>query len=205
MPRARALALLLALALVSAACGRKPKDEVGEEVSKNPVAAISQVSDAMQKAQKAAEEVGRHKPVPPVAFAALLPFLPPVPDGWRADEPHGDSSTGMGFAISTARRDYRGPGTMRVTITDSGYQPMVLAGVTMAAQFARETTEGYERGVTLDGNPGVEHWRKDGAHAELTLIAGQRYIVAIEASHVPEGFPRKVWESMDRSGLSNLK
>lgn len=202
----RSTVLALALLFAFAGCARKKEDQ-GTELSKNPAVALTQVNEAMKKASEAAKEAAEQKPVPVVKFDALLPFLPAPPSGWTADEAKGESSQGMGFAVSVARRSYRGPGEerMEVSITDSGFQPMILAGVTMASQLAHESSEGYERGVTLDGVPGVEHWRKDGSHAQLTLVAGKRFLVSIEASHVAEGFPKGIWQGMNRSGLVALK
>jgi hypothetical protein len=186
---------LVSIALVLSACTRGADEKREKRLAKDPALAIS----------RAAADALAHKPVPPVGFDALMPFLPAVPAGWTADSAYGESSRGMGFDLSTVRRKYRGPGTLEATITDTGYQPAVLMSVTMSAQLARETAEGYERGVTLAGSPGLERWRKEGSRAELTMVVGKRYLVTLRASAMPDGFARIVWKSMDQVGLANLK
>lgn len=202
-----ALSVLLPLALLFAAgCSRKEKAGEGKELSKNPITAINQITEAAKKASDAAKEASELKPVDPVSFNALLPLLPAAPAGWTAEEPRGETSSGMGFKISEVDRRYtKGDQHLHVKILDGAYNAYIYAGVTMAAQFARESTEGYEKGVTLDGNPGVEKWSKASKHGELSVVVGKRFLVTIDASPVEPDFVRTVWNSIDRSKLAALK
>lgn len=207
--RALRPALLIALPialLLAAGCSRKEKAGEGKELSKNPVTALSQLTEAAKKASEAAKEASEMKPVDPVSFSALIPLLPAAPAGWTAEEPRGETSSGMGFKVSEAERRYtKGDQRLHVKILDGAYNALIYAGVTMAAQFARESTEGYEKGVTLDGNPGVEKWSKDSKRGELSVIVGKRYLVTIEASPVEPDFVRTIYAGIDKARLAALK
>jgi hypothetical protein len=200
-----AAALPMAL-LLAVGCSRKEKANEGNELSKNPITAMGQISEAAKKAAEAAKEASEMKPVDPVSFNALLPLLPPPPAGWTAEEPRGETSSGMGFKISDAERSYtKGDQHLHVKIVDGAYNSLIYAGVTMAAQFAHESTEGYEKGVTLDGNPGFEKWNKASKRGELSVIVGKRFLVDIDASPVDAEFVRSVYASVDKARLSALK
>jgi hypothetical protein len=200
-------AFVLPLALFLAfGCSRKEKPTEGKELSKNPVTALSQITEAAKKASEAAKEASEMKPVDPVSFNALLPLLPAAPAGWTAEEPRGETSSGMGFKVSDAERSYtKGDQRLHVKILDGAYNSLIYAGVTMAAQFSHESTEGYEKGVTIDGNPGVEKWDKASKRGELSVIVGKRFLVEIDASPVEPDFVRTIYAGIDKGKLAALK
>jgi len=209
MKATRTLVVLGACALVLAAgCRKKEEPEAeGKELSKNPIAAIGQIQEAVKKAGEAAKEAEQMKAVEPIHFSKLVELLPPAPSGFTADaEPRGETTNAMGFKVSMAERSYSAEGqSLRVKITDGAFNAPLYTVVTLAAQFARESTEGYEKGVTLDGNPGVEKWQKDGGDASLNVVVGKRYFVEIEGSGITPELVRKVWGSVDRAKLAGLK
>jgi hypothetical protein len=193
---------------VSLGCGRKEApDSEGKELSKNPIAAMGQIQEAVKKAEAAAKEAQEMKPVEPIHFSKLVELLPKSPAGWTADgEPRGETANAMGFAVSSAEQGFsREGGSLHVKITDGAFNAPLYTVITMAAQFARESTEGYEKGVTIDGNPGVEKWRKDGGDASLNVVVGKRYLVEVDGSGVTPEIVRQVWGSIDRTKLAALK
>lgn len=201
-------AVVLPVILLLGACGKReaPVSE-GKELSKNPIAAAQQVADAVKKAEAASKEAQETKPVDPVHFSKLIALLPPAPSGWKAEgEPRGETTSAMGFSLSKADRRYSsGEKHLEVTITDGAYHPQVYAVVTMLAQFSQETTEGWSKGVTLDGNPGVEKWEKESGRCDLTVVVGKRFLVNVDARGVESDFSRKVFASIDRASLAALK
>lgn len=203
--RAAAGVLTLTLLLVPG-CSRREKANEGKELSKNPITAMGQISEAARKAADAAKEASEMKPVDPVSFNALIPLLPAAPAGWTAEEPRGETSSGMGFKISDAERSYtKGDQRLHVKIVDGAYNSLIYAGVTMAAQFAHESTEGFEKGVTIDGDPGFEKWSKASKRGELNVVVGKRFLVSVEASPVDADFVRTVFGSVDRAKLAALQ
>jgi hypothetical protein len=209
MKTTRTLVILGACALVlSAGCRKKEAPEAeGKELSKNPIAAMGQIQEAVKKAEQAAKEAQDMKAVEPIHFSRLIELLPKAPAGWTADgEPRGETTNAMGFKVSMAELSFSTEGkSLRVKITDGAFNAPLYTVITMAAQFARESTEGYEKGVTLDGNPGVEKWRKDGGDAELNVVVGKRYFVEIQGSGITPELVHQVWASVDRTKLAGLK
>lgn len=205
----RTLVVLGACALVlSVGCRKKEAPEAeGKELSKNPIAAFGQIQEAVEKAEKAAKESADMKPVEPIHFSKLIELLPKAPSGWTADgEPRGETTNAMGFKVSMAEQSFSQEGrSLQVKITDGAFNAPLYTVITMAAQFARESTEGYEKGVTLDGNPGVEKWRKEGGDAGLNVVVGKRFFVEIEGSGITPEVIREVWGSVDRAKLAGLK
>ena len=209
MKTTRTLVVLGACALVlTVGCRKKEAPEAeGKELSKNPIAAFGQIQEAVKKAEQAAKESQDMKAVEPVHFSKLIELLPKAPSGWAADgEPRGETTNAMGFKVSMAEQSFSQEGkSLRVKITDGAFNAPLYTVITMAAQFAHESTEGYEKGVTLDGNPGVEKWRKDGGDAELNVVIGKRYFVEIDGSGITPEVVRGVWGSVDRAKLAGLK
>ncbi len=204
--RALALAVGLPLALLLA-CGKKEKVNEGKELSKNPITALGQLSDAAKKAAETAKEMQEMKPVDPVSFNALLPLLPVAPAGFTAaGEPRGETTQTMGVKVSEVERSYtKGDQHLRIKIVDGAYNPLIYAGVTMAAQFARESTEGFEKGVTIDGNPGIEKWNKSSKRGEIDVVVAKRFLVSIDASPVESDFARSVYNALEKAKLAALK
>ncbi len=209
MKTTRTLVVLGTCALVlSAGCRKREAPEAeGKELSKNPIAALGQIQEAVKKAEQAAKESQEMKPVEPVHFSKLIELLPKAPSGWTADgDPKGETTNAMGFKVSMAEQSFSAEGkSLQVKITDGAFNAPLYTVITMAAQFARESTEGYEKGVTLDGNPGVEKWRKEGGDAELNVVVGKRFFVEIQGSGITPELVRKVWDSVDRAKLAGLK
>lgn len=141
-----------------------------------------------------------------VNFAKLLPFLPEPPEGWTAEKPEGSTSETPGFKITTAGRSYtKGDGdaapTGSINITDAtGNQPYIAA--TMAGwNMKSETTDGYDKSVTIDGNPGFEHFEKESKTGTLWVVVGQRFFVQVELTNQD---PAELQAWMKRIDLKKL-
>jgi len=115
----------------------------------------------------------------------LIPILPEPPEGWTADKPEGSTEDVGGFRITNVHRDYRkGEGdkvpTAAVSILDSVANPDYVSATTSAWNSSSETSEGYGKSVTIDGNPGFEAFEKESKHATLWVMIAHRYFVQIE-------------------------
>ena len=114
----------------------------------------------------------------------------------------------MGFKISDAERDYSAKEegkSVHVKIVDGAYNTMMYAGITMAAQFSRESTDGYEKGVTIAGNPGIEKWTKASKNAELSILVGKRFLVEIHGNGVEPDTIKTFYGAIDTAKLAALK
>ncbi len=120
-----------------------------------------------------------------VDYQKLLPILPDAPQGWTADKPEGSTEDVGGFRLTNVHRDYRkGEGdnvpTAAISILDSVANPDYVSATTAAWNNTSETSEGYSKPVTINGNPSFEAFEKDTKHATLWVMIANRYFLQIE-------------------------
>jgi hypothetical protein len=198
MPRWTAVPLAIALAGGVSACGdAKPEPN-------NPFAQLTAAAEQMQKAAEGF--TSNRKPVPPVAFRELMDFLPKEMPGMKADEPKGETTTAGSWQYSQAEVDFRsedGKGRVDVGIFDYAHIPMLYVPFTMLLNMnvARESTEGYEKSVKVEGYPAFEKWSRDG-NSEIVVLVGERFIVKSDTRGLGEGSARKIIEELDLKGLA---
>jgi hypothetical protein len=141
-----------------------------------------------------------------VDYQKLLPVLPEAPQGWLGDKPEGSTEDVGGFRITNVHRDYRkGEGekvpTAAVSILDSVANPDYVTATTAAWNNNSETSEGYSKSVTIDGNPGFEAFENDGKHATLWVMIAKRYFLQIELQNQD---PKELQEWVKRIDLKKL-
>ena len=198
MPRWTAVPLAIALAGGSSACGDAQPDP------NNPLAKLTAAAEQMQKAAEGF--TSNRKPVPPVAFRELIDFLPKEMAGMKADEPKGETTTAGSWQYSQAEVDFRsedGQRSVDVGIFDYAHIPFLYAPFTMmlSMNVARESTEGYEKSVKVDGYPAFEEWKKNG-NSEIVVLVGERFIVKTDTRGLGEGSAKKIVEDLDLKGLA---
>jgi hypothetical protein len=141
-----------------------------------------------------------------VDYQKLLPVLPDAPEGWTADKPEGSTEDAGGFRITNVHRDYhKGEGdkapTAAVSILDSAANPDYVSATTAAWTNTSETSEGYGKSVTIDGNPGFEAFENEGKHATLWVMIANRYFLQIELQNQD---PKELQEWVKRVDLKKL-
>jgi len=120
-----------------------------------------------------------------VDYQKLLPVLPEPPPGWTADKPEGSTEDVGGFKITNVHRDYRkGEGekapSAAISVLDSVANPDYVSATTEAWKTNSDSSEGYAKSVSIDGNPGFETFEKETKHAALWVMIANRYFVQIE-------------------------
>jgi hypothetical protein len=141
-----------------------------------------------------------------VDYQKLLPVLPDAPEGWTADKSEGSTEDAGGFRITNVHRDYhKGEGdkapTAAVSILDSAANPDYVSATTAAWTNTSETSEGYGKSVTIDGNPGFEAFENEGKHATLWVMVANRYFLQIELQNQD---PKVLQEWVKRVDLKKL-
>jgi hypothetical protein len=141
-----------------------------------------------------------------VDYSKLLPVLPDAPPGWSADKPEGSTDDAGGFRITNVHRDYhKGEGenapTAAISILDSVANPDYVSATTAAWNNTSETSEGYSKPVTIDGNPGREDYDKEQKHASLWILIANRYFLQIELQNQD---PKELQEWVKRVDLKKL-
>ena len=120
-----------------------------------------------------------------VDYQKLLPILPEPLPGWTADKPEGSTEDVGGFKITNVHRDYRkGDGekapSVAISVLDSVANPDYVSATTEAWKSNSDSSEGYAKSVSIDGNPGFETFEKDTKHAAIWVMVADRYFVQIE-------------------------
>jgi hypothetical protein len=141
-----------------------------------------------------------------VGYQKLLPILPEAPQGWAGDKREGSTEDVGGFRITNVHRDYhKGEGdkapTAAISILDSVANPDYVSATTAAWNSNSETSEGYSKSVTIDGNPGFEAFEKDTKHATLWVMIANRYFLQIELQNQD---PSELQEWVKRVDLKKL-
>jgi hypothetical protein len=141
-----------------------------------------------------------------VDYEKLLPILPDAPPGWTADKAEGSTEDAGGFRITNVHRDYhKGEGnkasSAAISILDSAANPDYVSATTTAWNNNTETTEGYGKSVTIDGNPGFEAFERESKHATLWVMIANRYFLQIELQNQD---PKDLQEWIKRVDLKKL-
>jgi hypothetical protein len=107
-------------------------------------------------------------------------------------------------------RDYRkGEGdkapTAAISILDSVANPDYVSATTAAWNSNSESSEGYGKSVTIDGNPGFETFEKESKHATLWVMIANRYFVQVELQNQDPGELQEWAKRVDLKKLAEIK
>ncbi len=180
---------------IGAACGRP------EPPPPAPAATTPAGADAKARPAAAPALV---PPVPPDVLGALLPEIA----GWTRESPRVELISEP-VAYSKAEAHYRrGDERIELVITDSGFQPVVLAPIQLflAAGSEEHTGDAVRKTVTIAGAPGTESWTASAGRGEVTALVAGRFIVTAEARFVADlGAARAVVRAVDFHRLAGLR
>ena len=145
-----------------------------------------------------------------VDYQKLIPILPDAPQGWVAEKPEGSTEDVGGFRITNVHRDYhKGEGdkvpTAAISILDSVANPDYVSATTAAWNSNSESSEGYSKSVTIDGNPGFEAFEKETKHATLWLMIANRYFVQVELQNQDPAQLQEWVKRVDLKKLADIK
>jgi hypothetical protein len=211
----------LTLAVLTAGCGKSEEEQRAEE-------AAQAAEETAQSAEKAAESAAAGleamakgleqmaaggsatvdgKPVEPVRFQDLIALLPEI-DGWEQQKPSGERMTSP-FPTANAKARYIKDGaSIEVEIVDSAFNQLMLAPLAMFLQsgYSTESTSGYEKSTTVNGQPGWEKWDIDSKNGEVNALVNKRFLVSIEGYDIEDAkVLQDVAAKMDLGKLGELK
>ncbi|MEP7366660.1 MAG: hypothetical protein ABI972_25670 [Acidobacteriota bacterium] len=186
-------------------CGSKKEPEKvveGESISKNPVGFMAQMAKAGSDLEKVQKEMENMKPVEAVSFTELMPFLPEPPAGWEGQKPRGQSNTMGEWKFSEVERNYTmGEKRMEVKILDWAFRRELYAPFFMMASFSQESTEGYNKGIKINDDPGREEYKTDSKNGELSVLVGKRFLVSVRGNNIAAAELREWWDKVDTKAL----
>lgn len=204
MPHLKQLAIIGLLLLLTVACGKSEEEKAAEKAAEETQEAAEALKKAAESAGSAGAAQGLQemakamegmagamggtadgKKVDPVSFESLQSVLPEV-SGWQREQPTGESMT-LPVRFSQAEANYSmGEANVDVKIVDSAFSQMLIApwAAFLTTGYSKQSSDGYEKAVSVGGNPGFETWdsrNKDGA---LNLVIDKRFLVTIEGRNI---------------------
>ncbi|MBK8555296.1 MAG: hypothetical protein IPL65_05760 [Lewinellaceae bacterium] len=193
---------LVTLLFVTACNNDKPAPVTQTNEPKN-------LQEAMDMAQKAIEKNQHGEMVEPIHFSKLKEFLPEKAAGFERVGLSGETTGAINMKISKAEASYKNQKDQKlnVDIVDTGGIGMAMMGIAAWSSISidREDEEGYERTGTLNGFKSFEKSQKKNVRNELSLIVGDRYIVAISCEGCEMRDLYSVVKGMDLTTLKNLR
>ncbi len=195
MKKLHPIPMLIVAVMTLSACGSKKEES---EEKKSTLGAFKEFAEK-------AEEMSKKEAVEPVGFQELKELLPSELAGMPRTEAEGESNGSMGFKISVAKGKYKSDDkSMDVDIMDlggvGGFAVAGLAAWTLA-ESERETENGYERTIRLDGHKGFEKYDNTGKTGELKLFLNERFLVSLEGENLSMDEIKSAFRRIDFSKL----
>lgn len=146
-------------------------------------------------------------PVEPVAPEKLSALLPEVA-GWTRGAPRSETVP-VPARYSRAEAHYtRGDGSIELTLADSGFQPLILAPISvfLGSGSSERSGESTRKAVTVNGSPGSESWTPSGRRGEVVILVSQRFVVTATGRDTADLEPlRAVVRAVDFGRLAGLR
>ena len=163
----------------------EPSDVTSEgvDIEKNPLGALSALANIGSELGNLQEELEAMPDVEPVHFNDLMPVLPEAPSGWTAEDPKGQTTNMAGTQISNVSQVFTedgGDGRVEVQVSDWAFNKAVYVPFMMSAKFSQETTEGWNKGITVGEDPGREEFNTKRRSGERTVLYGKRYPIQVK-------------------------
>ncbi|MEM9509822.1 MAG: hypothetical protein AAGA16_19430 [Cyanobacteria bacterium P01_E01_bin.35] len=182
-----------------------PKVEEGIDIRKNPVGAIGKAIKLSKNVKNIPQEIANKEPVPPVSFKELINFLPQPPAEWSAEKPQGQTNSFGNYSISQVNQTYtQGDKQIEISIFDWAFNSALYTPFLLTTEFSQESTEGYNKGLKIDGIPGREEYTYANQQGSLNLLVNSRFLVQIEGSNIEDLELRKWWQRIDYQSLTKI-
>ena len=208
------LASVILLSGVLLSCGGGNIDEEEVKPATNPLEALVQAGEQMEKAANEGEAKLKERRAKgdtlAIPYADLQKYLPASLDGFNTEEPGGANIDMPGMSYSSAERTYTKDDGTRVKITiidyNAAYSLYSAATAMWAMGVSVDTPTEKAGGIKFEGDiGGWETFHKQNKDANLVLGVGSRFWVSVEAAK-QEGtdFVKSVAKMIDLKKLSSL-
>ncbi len=204
--------ILMALAGCNTSESTKSNLEVSEDMDlqSNLLTAIQRVVESIDKIglsePKIASNDRERDSQEPISFQELIDYLPPAPEGWTAAKPKGEKNSLGDYSVSQVRQTYtNGDKKITVGIFDWSFGSALSLPFSLANEFSRESTEGYNKGIEIDGVPGRAEYSYESRQGSLNLLVDSRFLVQIDGTNIDDSELREWWRLIDLQSLSQAE
>ena len=146
----------------------------------------------------------RQEAVRPLELDDLKALLPKRLLGMERTEYSANKTGAFGFNVSVASAVYEeGETRLEVVFTDAGRFTQAVSGLANWTKFEvdKEDQNGYERTTEIEGYRAYEKYDRTRRHGELSLLIGDRFVVAIKGDEMKERDFRRVVRRLDLEEL----
>lgn len=200
---------VLAAALIVSGCSRKENPETkitkeGVDVNKDPLGMISAIASAGKEAEEWQKELEKMPATDPVHFSKLIEALPAAPSGWTAGEAKGSINQMGDFKTSHAERTYTKEGTnerVEVSLDDWAFHRTIYLPFIMSAKFSQESTDGYNKGITIGKDPGREEYRIKSKSGSRIVLFKKRYHAKVDIDNLGSEAFEEWWGRLNVGAL----
>jgi hypothetical protein len=160
---------------------------------------------ALGSAAQQLAAAGQTTPGPVVNWRDLAPFVPDQLAGFKAKgEVDGSTTSMQGMQVSRVSRRYeQGKDRLHIELVDTSFAPLLRVPFSLAAAIQEDSSHGYKKGTTIQGQPAIVEWQQSGK-SQAHLLAGQRFIVNVEIDTSTQGLAERVAETIDVAGIQAL-
>mgnify|MGYP006908310577 CR=1 FL=1 len=146
----------------------------------------------------------------PLHFTKLIEQLPGEDafDEFKRQKPEGTTTNSMGFHTTVVSVEFLHVDDSAKSITfqytDGAPTQFVTMAYSALAQFSKESTEGYEKGVKLGDFQAIEKFRNEPQDGSLTAVVGE-VLVQIDTEGLPAETLRTAWGKVPTAGIVEAK
>ena len=204
--------LLCGFSLSLISCGGTTEKKE-EEKPDNPLEALAKMGEEMKggtdDAKKKMDERRKKGDTLAMKYEDLMKYLPSEISGYTKGEPTGTSISMMGQSYSTAEVKFKNDKDwVKVQLIDynQAYGLYSSAAMMWSMGFSVDSPEEKAGSVKLENNvAGWEVFKKKRKNAELTLGAGYRFWIHVEANNQEStDFVKSVAKSVDLTALAGM-
>ncbi len=207
--------LCTGIALGIMACGGAKKEEAAEEKPSNPMEALAKMGQEMTGAAKESNDIIKKRrekgDTLAMPYEELQKFLPESIDGFTRGEPDGATVNMMNMSYSNVEVKFKNDKGVRVKVQiidyNQAYGLYTTASMAWTMGMSVDTPEESAKGFKVNDNvAGWEVYKKKRKAAEVTLGAGYRFWIHVEANEAQENteFVKSIAQSIDLAKLSGL-
>jgi len=146
------------------------------------------------------------KPVEPVDWKQLAPFLIDI-KGWEVyEEAEGSTFNIDDFKVSQVEQSYSsGDKDLTIEIVDGGYVPDVYEEFKNIMTHEVDSSEESIKKITIKGFPGYEKYDYEDKEAEIVILISDRFLVHLNGTNFKDTAELKeIANILDLNGIAKI-